>query len=74
MRYVYGCQDPTHPRREVVHAMNDNPEVRCPICRTAMHRIPQRVRFYMNPTDVLLNEYDAKYRAFRARKAREQHA
>jgi hypothetical protein len=72
--YVYGCsQDPAHPRREVVHAMREDPEVRCSVCDAVMHRIPQPFKFYNNPADTLMNKLDQGYRNYRIKKAR-QHA
>ncbi len=70
LTYIYGCTEHKDVRKEVVHAMNDNPVIPCPRCSQPMHRIPQAVRHYTNPQDVLFDQLDARYRAYRAKKAR----
>lgn len=40
MRYVYGCPDKAHPRKEVSHGMSEDPVILC-ACGKPMHRIPQ---------------------------------
>jgi len=55
MKYVYGCNgNKEHPRREVEHGMFEDPEIDCPACGGAMHRVPQAGRcFYFSPFDTL---------------------
>lgn len=52
-RYVYGCDDKTHQRVEVVHSIAERPLVACPVCHQPMHRVPQKVDHYNNPRDTL---------------------
>ena len=60
--YVYGCdKDKSHPRGEVFHGINEDPVIICDECGSTMHRIPQPMRFYMNPSDVLYSWMDEKY-------------
>lgn len=72
MRYVYTCSTHTAHREEVIHSMQASPVVPCPLCGEQMHRVPQAVRWYLNPGDVLLNQLDDGYRKYRARKARQK--
>jgi DNA-directed RNA polymerase subunit RPC12/RpoP len=65
MQYVYGCKNKEHPRVEAVHRMMENPDIRCPDCGERMHRIPQAVRHYTNPTEVLYDYLDDKYANWR---------
>lgn len=60
--YVYGCdEDNTHPRQEVVHGMQAVPIVTCSECGSSMHKVPQSMRFYMNPQDTLTSWMDDNY-------------
>jgi predicted nucleic acid-binding Zn ribbon protein len=53
-RYVYGCtSDPAHPRQEVIHSMSETIRVICSKCGAEMRRVPQAIRFYRKPFDVL---------------------
>ena len=54
--YVYGCDNPDHPRREVVHRVDEELDVVCEVCGGIMHRIPQPFNFYQNPSDVRFEE------------------
>lgn len=54
--YVYGCKDKDHSTVEMIHGMFDVIDMRCTTCGQAMHRVPQRTRFYTNPADVLFNK------------------
>uniref|UniRef100_A0A6M3KRR1 Putative regulatory protein FmdB zinc ribbon domain-containing protein n=1 Tax=viral metagenome TaxID=1070528 RepID=A0A6M3KRR1_9ZZZZ len=47
--YVYGCEDTEHPRVEIVHTMDDMPEVVCGQCGAEMHRIPQKLAGFLYP-------------------------
>lgn len=51
-RYVYGCAEKDHPRREVEHGMQENPVIRCAVCGGVMRRIPQGFRWGYAPADV----------------------
>ncbi len=68
--YVYGCskniQD--HPRIEIAHGMHENPVLCCEICGASMRRIPQSVRVYFNPGEILTEWMDENYKRYRARK------
>ena len=67
--YVYGCPESNdHPRKEVVHKMAENPVIKCDTCGTVMHRIPQSIRFYMSPYQVLTDWCDENWRRYKARK------
>ena len=45
--YIYRCpESECHHEIRVLHSMNVNPEVRCPLCGGSMRRKPQRV--YVN--------------------------
>jgi hypothetical protein len=70
--YVYGCKNHPAQRLEVIHSIQDVVNMPCPECQTPMHRIPQRVRFYHNPLNILYDKLDTQYRAYRARKAKER--
>ena len=64
--YVYGCdEDKEHERVETVHSMNEDPEMICEQCGSAMHRIPQVVTHYNNPYNTLLGMMDKKYQDWR---------
>lgn len=71
--YVYACNQAGHERKEVVHPMQDSPVILCD-CGGVMHRVPQAVMHYNNPTETLLDQMDEKYRQFRQRKARGHYA
>jgi hypothetical protein len=69
--YVYGCdENKEHPRKEVIHSMAASPTVICGHdgCTSTMHRVPQSMRFYLNPHDVHINWMDENYHRYRARK------
>ena len=66
--YIYGCDNKEHPRKEVVHGMNENPDIRCDVCGGKMHRIPSGGRFYINPESIIVDYLDENYRRYRARK------
>ena len=68
--YVYGCSDSIkeHPRIEITHGMHENPVLCCEVCGAKMQRIPQSVRFYMNPGEILTEWMDENYKRYRARK------
>jgi len=72
--YVYGCDtDIEHERIEIVHAMNEEPGLKC-ACGSSMHRIPQPLRgWYRKPTDTLLEWMSANYRLART-KAKYRHS
>lgn len=60
--YVYGCdQDKDHPRQEITHKMHANPAVKCTECGSTMHRVPQSMRFYLNPAELLTSWMDENY-------------
>ena len=69
--YVYGCDaDRTHPRVEVTHRMDEDPEIRC-ACGAKMHRVPQPMRgFYRNPEQVIARWLTEESRLKRLRKPR----
>lgn len=67
--YVYGCdQDKNHPRKEVIHKMTESPTVKCNECGSTMHRVPQSMRFYLNPVDIHLDWMGENFERYRARK------
>jgi hypothetical protein len=68
--YVYGCQNPSHPRTEVVHGMTETVEVRCGVCQGLMHRIPQAFRYYHNPFLTLRAHLEDKYEKGHTRSGR----
>lgn len=49
MKYVYGCNKKEHPRIDVEHRINENPELRCVVCGELLHRIPQRFLWGADP-------------------------
>lgn len=66
--YVYACKDKDHPVKETVHKMSEDPEILCETCKTKMHRKPQRMRFYINPFDVLADWSHENLKRYQARK------
>ncbi len=62
MKYVYACDNPTHPRIVVEHSMKENPEIPCNECDRPMHRVPQLFTWGHNPTQVLLEKMDERFR------------
>lgn len=52
--YVYGCdKTKEHPRENVVHPVNVQIEMRCRICGSGMHRIPQPFLFGVSPVEII---------------------
>jgi len=71
MRYEYGCnQDPAHPRVEVIHSMTVDPEMRCSMCNSPMHRVPQIIRWYRNPGQLLISKMSDRLDEIKKRKLR----
>jgi len=67
--YIYGCDaDKTHPRKEVIHSITANPAVKCDECGSAMHRVPQSMRFYLSPHGIHIDWMRENYSRYRARK------
>ena len=52
-RYVYGCNDPTHPRWELEHSMKIETLGVCHLCGEKLHRIPQPFLFGFSPIEIL---------------------
>ena len=65
--YVYGCKDKSHPRKEVVHKISEDPVIKCDVCKEKMHRVPQPMRFHLSPFEVLTDWSIENYNRFRAR-------
>ena len=73
--YVYGCRDKEHKERvTVAHARFEDPFVPCSECGQAMHRVPQKFRWYHNPGEVLLDHMDNKYRDWRVKQQQKKRA
>jgi len=68
--YVYRCAN--GHEKEVTHSMKQDPSIICKVCGDVMKRKPQAFRWYMNPTDVLLDHMDDKYREWRVKKQWQQ--
>lgn len=67
--YVYGCSKniTDHPRLEIVHGMHENPVLCCEECGAPLRRIPQNMRFYFSPGEILTDWMDENYKRYRAR-------
>jgi|SRR3990167_4168735 len=52
--YVYACPIRTHPRREVVHSMKEDPTIKCK-CGRIMKRVPQPFRFGIEAQSILID-------------------
>jgi len=66
--YVYGCdKNKDHEKKEVVHKMSEDPEVKCEECGSKMHKVPQPMRFYFSPFDVLTSWSEENWRLAKAR-------
>ena len=70
MKYVYACEDARHPRSEIAHSIEEEPQIVCGVCGAEMHRVPQSFRWYRNPGQVLLEKLDDGYRNMRARRSK----
>jgi hypothetical protein len=71
--YEYGCPEKSHPRITVNHGMKENPEIRCPICKKNMFRIPQPFRFYLNPLEILRDWSEANWSRKKRGEPREEY-
>ena len=72
--YIYGCnKDNSHPRQEISHRMSEEPTITCDDCGSLMHRVPQSMRFYMNPQDTLTSWMDENHRRTKAGEPREEY-
>jgi hypothetical protein len=69
-RYVYGCSHPDHPRADVVHGFNEEPELRCATCGAVQHRIPQPFLWAWHPSHALLETMDRRFGEWKAKEKR----
>lgn len=65
--YVYGCEN--NHRIEVEHSIRDDPVIICDVCGSKMWRVPQSFRWYMSPTEMLLDTMDENYRKWKVKNA-----
>lgn len=67
--YLYACdkEPKEHPPKEIVHKMQEEPEVVCEECGSKMHKRPQSMRFYFSPFDVLTSWSEENWRRYKAR-------
>lgn len=65
--YVYGCANHEHPRVEVSHKMDENPDIYCRVCNSRMHRVPQLpAAIGFNSQEILVSWMEENYRRHRA--------
>jgi hypothetical protein len=70
--YVYGCQDLTHDKVEVVHGFSDNPNIFCSTCHKKLHRVPQKFDWGWHPSIGLIEHFDRRYTEWRTREQKKE--
>jgi hypothetical protein len=60
-QYLYACPNKKHPRTIVTHTMQDDPVIKCTICKKVMRRVPQSFRFYLNPLEIFRDWSEANW-------------
>ena len=67
--YVYGCPgEPAHPRQDVAHRIGDDAVLYCQKCGKRLERVPQGFRWGRSAWDVLAEQMDKKYMAWREKR------